>query len=185
MSQGARSLPLPFFFPNPLTPTPRLLPSSPLSLSLSLSLSLLSYGPFGYVEAFDPAFTPNTSDSGLRYSFRGQPAAACFNAERLASAFVVGGLIDRETGLSATEAFGDALADAYEGTIAAKLGLPAYDRDLSVGFMSLLARARSDWTNGWRALGGVRAGEALFFLWLLPRRISRSGMPFRDTTPSM
>ena len=149
---GGRSLPLPVFFPNPLTPTPRLLPSS-------LYLSLLSYGPFGYVEAFDPAFTPNTSDSGLRYSFRGQPAAACFNAERLASAFVVGGLIDRETGLSATEAFGDALADAYEGTIAAKLGLPAYDRDLSVGFMSLLARARSDWTNGWRALGGVRAGD--------------------------
>jgi len=111
------------------------------------------------VEAFDPAFTPNTSDSGGRYSFRGQPAAACFNAERLASAFVVGGLVDRETGLTATEAFGDALADAYEGVIAAKLGLPAYDRDLSVGWMGLLARARADWTNAWWALAGVRAGD--------------------------
>jgi len=132
---------------------------TPLHLSINLP-SPSSYGPFGYVEAFDPAFTPNTSDSGLRYSFRGQPAAACFNAERLASAFVVAGLIDRETGLTATEAFGDALADAYEGVIASKVGLPVYDRDLSVGFMSLLARAKVDWTNAWRSLSGVRAGDA-------------------------
>jgi len=112
------------------------------------------------MEAFDPAFTPNTSDEGGRYSFRGQPAAACFNAERLAAAFAVAGLVDKETALTATERFGDALADAYEGVIAAKLGLTAYDRDLSVGFMSLLAAAKADWTNGWRALSEVRAGDA-------------------------
>ena len=70
------------------------------------------------------------------------------------------GLVDRETGLTATETFGEALADAYEGVVAAKLGLPAYNRDLSVAWMGLLARAKADWTNAWRALSEVRAGDA-------------------------
>ena len=34
-------------------------------------------------------------------------------------------------------------------------GLPSYDKPLAVAWLSLLSRAKADWTNGWRALSSV------------------------------
>jgi uncharacterized protein YdiU (UPF0061 family) len=47
----------------------------------------VDYGPFGFLDAFDPMFTPNTTDfREYRYAFQKQPAVALWNLERFAQA---------------------------------------------------------------------------------------------------
>jgi uncharacterized protein YdiU (UPF0061 family) len=48
----------------------------------------IDYGPYGWVDNFDPGWTPNTTDAaGRRYCFGRQPEIARWNLERLADAF--------------------------------------------------------------------------------------------------
>jgi uncharacterized protein YdiU (UPF0061 family) len=47
----------------------------------------LDYGPYGWLESFDPDWTPNTTDAGRRrYRFGQQPAVVGWNLARLAEA---------------------------------------------------------------------------------------------------
>lgn len=47
----------------------------------------IDYGPYGWIDNFDPAWTPNTTDAkGRRYCFGRQPDIARWNLERLADA---------------------------------------------------------------------------------------------------
>jgi uncharacterized protein YdiU (UPF0061 family) len=47
----------------------------------------LDYGPYGWLESFDPDWTPNTTDAGRRrYRFGQQPAVVGWNLTRLAEA---------------------------------------------------------------------------------------------------
>jgi uncharacterized protein YdiU (UPF0061 family) len=43
----------------------------------------LDYGPFGFMEYFDPSFVPNTSDDQGRYAFRNQKAVCLWNVQKL------------------------------------------------------------------------------------------------------
>jgi len=47
-----------------------------------LGLSL-DFGPFAFIDNFDPAFTPNHDDHMLRYSYRNQPSIIWWNLVRL------------------------------------------------------------------------------------------------------
>ena len=49
--------------------------------------------PYGFLERFDPDFTPNTTDlSGRRYTYRNQTMIGHWNSAQLANAFITGGL---------------------------------------------------------------------------------------------
>jgi uncharacterized protein YdiU (UPF0061 family) len=49
----------------------------------------IDYGPYGWVDNFDPGWTPNTTDaSSRRYCFARQPEIARWNLERLADALL-------------------------------------------------------------------------------------------------
>ncbi|KAL2180013.1 uncharacterized protein P884DRAFT_193319 [Thermothelomyces heterothallicus CBS 202.75] len=50
-----------------------------------LGLSM-DYGPFAFMDAFDPAYTPNHDDYMLRYSYRNQPTVIWWNLVRLGEA---------------------------------------------------------------------------------------------------
>jgi uncharacterized protein YdiU (UPF0061 family) len=43
----------------------------------------IDYGPFGFVEEYDPKFVPNTSDDDGRYSYEQQPDVGKFNLNKL------------------------------------------------------------------------------------------------------
>ena len=45
------------------------------------------------MEQYDPAWCPNESDSGLRYTFQKQPDVSAWNCDRLADSFssLIGG----------------------------------------------------------------------------------------------
>ena len=65
------------------------------SFALSMSHSYLSR-PFGFLEAFDPGYTPNTTDEmGRRYTFQQQPTIGQSNLAQLAQAFLIGELVDQ------------------------------------------------------------------------------------------
>ena len=51
--------------------------------------------PYGFLEVFDPDYTPNTTDEGgRRYTFKEQPDIGQWNLANLANAMLIGGLMD-------------------------------------------------------------------------------------------
>ncbi|KAJ6262156.1 hypothetical protein Dda_2961 [Drechslerella dactyloides] len=64
-----------------------------------LGLSL-DFGPFSFMDNFDPSFTPNHDDESLRYSYRNQPTIIWWNmvrlGEALAELFGMGSRVDEE-----------------------------------------------------------------------------------------
>ncbi|KAF3941196.1 hypothetical protein ABW19_dt0202455 [Dactylella cylindrospora] len=64
-----------------------------------LGLSL-DFGPFSFMDNFDPSFTPNHDDESLRYSYRNQPTIIWWNMVRLGEAiaelFGMGSRVDEE-----------------------------------------------------------------------------------------
>ncbi|KAI4175538.1 MAG: hypothetical protein LQ346_008059 [Caloplaca aetnensis] len=51
-----------------------------------LGLSL-DFGPFAFLDNFDPSYTPNHDDHALRYSYRNQPSVIWWNLVRLGESF--------------------------------------------------------------------------------------------------
>jgi uncharacterized protein YdiU (UPF0061 family) len=55
--------------------------------NMSIHGDTIDYGPYGWLEGFDPDWTPNTTDAGRgRYRYGNQPAVALWNLQQLASA---------------------------------------------------------------------------------------------------
>jgi hypothetical protein len=66
--------------------------------NMSILGETIDYGPFGFIERFDPNFTPNTTDfAGRRYAFRNQPQVVQWNLMALATSLVTVGLIEKVT----------------------------------------------------------------------------------------
>ena len=54
----------------------------------------IDYGPFGFLNGYDPQYTPNTTDMpGRRYCFQQQPDIGLWNIVQLANALVTIGLV--------------------------------------------------------------------------------------------
>lgn len=121
----------------------------------------IDYGPYGWLEDFDPAWTPNTTDAqGRRYCFARQPAIARWNLERLAEALAA---------LAPAAAFQTAIEDGlaqynatyaqeFARTLAAKLGFASWrddDAALVEQAFDLLQAAELDMTLFFRRLADV------------------------------
>src|SRR5687768_14658870 len=89
----------------------------------------IDYGPYGWLEGYDPQWTPNTTDAqGRRYCYGRQPHIAQWNLVRLANAIypLTADKAPLEQGLAV---FGDEFNDATTRTITGKLGLSAFDQE--------------------------------------------------------
>ncbi|MBF6024652.1 protein adenylyltransferase SelO [Lysobacter niastensis] len=118
----------------------------------------IDYGPYGWIDNFDPGWTPNTTDRHQRrYRFGQQPQVAYWNLGRLAGALslVFDGVEDLQEGLRRYVA---AYTAADRDQIARKLGLDEC-RDEDVGLMQalqdLMVDAEIDMTLFFRALADV------------------------------
>ncbi|MFT4623147.1 MAG: hypothetical protein ACI8PZ_001803 [Myxococcota bacterium] len=128
--------------------------------NLSVLGLTIDYGPYGWLDAYDPAFTPNTTDlPARRYRYAAQPQVALWNLERFASALTVLGL-PREGLVNALQAYVDTFRDGYARMMADKLGIsdPAEVGDLTEDLLGLLGAAETDWTLFFRALATVEPG---------------------------
>jgi len=112
----------------------------------------LDYGPFGFLDAFDPGFICNHSDTGGRYAFDQQPDIAAWNLTRLAQALVP--LMSVETASQAISEYPSVFSRAYLARMSAKFGLVsgADGVSLILDGLQLLAQQRIDYTIFMRRL---------------------------------
>ena len=85
----------------------------------------IDYGPYGWIDNFDPDWTPNTTDAhGRRYRFGWQPKIAYWNLTRLAHALAP--LFEDPAPLrDGLQRYTEVFVDADRGNIARKFGLAA------------------------------------------------------------
>jgi uncharacterized protein YdiU (UPF0061 family) len=121
----------------------------------------IDYGPYGWLEDFDPGWTPNTTDAGgRRYRFGAQPDVALWNLVRLANALLP--LTDDPVPLEqALQGYADAFATGHRAMLAAKLGLTGFaqrgllEDALIEDLPAALASAEIDMTIFFRALADL------------------------------
>ena len=127
--------------------------------NMSLLGLTIDYGPYGWLEDFDPTWTPNTTDAEMRrYAWGNQPGIGLWNVERLGAA-----LLPLLGGDEAAVAEGLAIYRATfeaEATsrFAAKLGLAspaADDGALLQALFDWLAAGEIDMTIFFRGLSSV------------------------------
>ncbi|MEY4711103.1 MAG: hypothetical protein RIS88_553 [Pseudomonadota bacterium] len=120
----------------------------------------LDYGPFQFMDGFDPGHICNHSDSGGRYAYHRQPNIAYWNLHALAQALLplIG---DQELAIAALRSYPRVFPQALQARMQAKLGLTLTledDRSLIDDLLKLLAAGRVDYPLFWRRLSDHVAG---------------------------
>ncbi|HSH88988.1 MAG TPA: YdiU family protein [Ramlibacter sp.] len=120
----------------------------------------IDYGPFQFLDAFDPGHICNHSDEQGRYAYNKQPNVAYWNLFCLGQALLplIG---DQELALAALESYKTVFPREMEARMRAKLGLAdgrEGDRQLVESTLGLLARDKVDFTIFWRRLSLHVAG---------------------------
>lgn len=116
----------------------------------------IDYGPYGWLENYDPNWTPNTTDAqGKRYAFGNQPQVALWNLAQLANAIHL--LIGEVEGLE--RALGEYSAGyglQWHQMMCAKLGWTEFeaqgDPELIVELLAILELVETDMTIFFRQL---------------------------------
>jgi uncharacterized protein YdiU (UPF0061 family) len=127
--------------------------------NLSILGLTIDYGPYGWLEDFDPGWTPNTTDAGgKRYRYGHQPQIGLWNLARLGNALM--SLFQGPEPLQeALDIYGARFTDGWQTALASKLGLAEADRqvsvDLSDRLLELLPRTETDMTIFFRTLGDL------------------------------
>ena len=120
----------------------------------------IDYGPYGWVDDFNPGWTPNTTDAEQRrYRYGNQPGIGLWNVERLGVALLP--LLDDEEPLvvAGLQEYERAFAEALMSRFAAKLGVSSLgeegDIELVNGCFKWLATEETDMTIFFRGLSRV------------------------------
>ena len=87
----------------------------------------IDYGPYGWLEDYDPTWTPNTTDAqGRRYCYGQQPQIAYWNLAQLANA--IAPCIDDSTSLEeGLKLYVETMRSEWQNSMARKLGLSSWD----------------------------------------------------------
>ena len=130
----------------------------------------LDYGPFGFMEAFDPRHICNHSDNGGRYSYAMQPQIGHWNCYALGQALLplIGDVDQVHDVLSGYKA---AFTDKMDALLHAKLGLRRVmeeDAALIERMFVILQESHADFTLFFRELGKLEIDDIA------------SGEPVRD-----
>lgn len=127
--------------------------------NMSIHGITIDYGPYGWLEGYDPDWTPNTTDSQHhRYAFGKQSNIALWNLYQLANALfpLIGETAPLETILNA---FGPAYESDYFDMMKSKLGLRGHIKDDEILISELekaLQLSETDMTLFFRELAFVK-----------------------------
>ncbi|MEY3014792.1 MAG: hypothetical protein RIT45_3527 [Pseudomonadota bacterium] len=134
--------------------------------NISLLGLTIDYGPYGWLDTWDPDWTPNTTDAhGRRYRFGAQPEVVLWNLVQLANALYPAApdVPALEAALARYEAV---LSPGLERMFRQRLGLPGPDEPgsaeeedaaLVLGLGELMSAAETDPTLLYRALATLPA----------------------------
>lgn len=120
----------------------------------------IDYGPYGFLDEYDPNYTPNTTDMpGRRYKFEMQSTVAHWNMLMFAKAMVP--LCGSEEMQRVVQSFPDVYDGEHSALMAKKLGLSNLDtkerKEILSEFQETMAESKADHTNTWRALSSLSA----------------------------
>lgn len=124
--------------------------------NMSITGLTIDYGPYGWVENFDPNWTPNTTDSqGRRYCFKNQPHIGQWNLLQLANAIYP--LINDTLPLQeALNLYTSSFQEKWNVMMTGKLGLktfqPQIDDTLIHELLGILQSVETDMTIFFRNL---------------------------------
>lgn len=124
----------------------------------------IDYGPYGWLEDYNPGWTPNTTDAaGRRYCFGNQPKIALWNLTQLASSIfsLIG---DVEPLKQALALYSEHFAAGWNQMMAEKLGLAAFqaqtDEKLITELLQVLQLTETDMTIFYRQLAEFAIEQA-------------------------
>jgi len=124
----------------------------------------IDYGPYGWLEGYDPQWTPNTTDlPGRRYCYGNQPNIGQWNLVRLANALVP---LIKDTAVlqEGIKGYAETFEQSSARMLADKLGLEHLgiegDEDLVGGLFEVLGQTETDMTLFFRGLADVPLAEA-------------------------
>jgi uncharacterized protein YdiU (UPF0061 family) len=131
----------------------------------------LDYGPFGFMDGYDPDFICNHSDSDGRYSVINQPGIAHWNLRALAVA--LSRIVPSQELIERLDGFEHLFSARYRALMRQKLGLAREEEgdDRLIGeLLAAMAKGRADYTltfrelpradAAWLARFGAARGEA-------------------------
>jgi uncharacterized protein YdiU (UPF0061 family) len=133
--------------------------------NMSIIGDSFDFGPYGFLDDYEPGFICNHSDYTGRYAFDKQPGVVLWNLNALAHA--LSAFVSTEKLRDCLEEFQPLLIDEYAALMRAKLGLQQTregDQKLCADLLQLLADASADYTLFFRALSryrGERPAQAL------------------------
>jgi uncharacterized protein YdiU (UPF0061 family) len=116
----------------------------------------IDYGPYGWLEDYDPTWTPNTTDAGgRRYCFGNQPQIAHWNLVQLANTIYP--LIEQAEPLQqALNVYTQRFQQGWQTMMAQKLGLNTFEPDtdnaLFTELLAILPLVETDMTIFFRRL---------------------------------
>ncbi len=147
----------------------------------------IDYGPYGWLEEYDPGWTPNTTDrQHKRYRYGAQSQVVLWNLYQLANALYP--LIEDAEPLEAVlKTYQDSYGNAYIEIMTSKIGLFSKDKndpELIANLEQLLHRSAIDMTIFFRTLAVLPQGDMEATIALLkeasyqPEKIV--GVPLQD-----
>jgi uncharacterized protein YdiU (UPF0061 family) len=132
--------------------------------NMSILGQTLDYGPFGFMEAFNPQHICNHTDQQGRYSYAMQPRIGNWNCYALGQALLplIGEPDDVHVAL---QVYSAAYTEKMDALLHAKLGLQARqveDKALFDGMFSIMQTSHVDFTLFFRRLGNLRIDDPAF-----------------------
>ncbi|WP_231492096.1 YdiU family protein [Microbulbifer sp. HZ11] len=125
--------------------------------NMSIIGDTFDFGPYGFLDDYEPGFICNHSDHTGRYAFDAQPGVVLWNLNALAHAF--SSLLDTETLKDCLGQYQPLLIDFYAARMRQKLGLAIEDegdQQLCADLLQILDAGKVDYTLFFRALSRYR-----------------------------
>ena len=121
--------------------------------NMSILGDTIDYGPFGFLDSYNPDFICNHSDTNGRYSFKNQPSVGLWNLNALATSLT--SLLDSDKLIGALKQYEPEFLKQYRTIMASKIGLEEYQSEDELLINQLLELMRTnnvDYTIFFRSL---------------------------------
>ena len=125
----------------------------------------IDYGPFGFMEDYDPNFIPNKTDKQGRYRFSNQPNICKWNLEKLF--YSIGRAVPNVESelLKILNKFCERYKTLYLIKLRLKLGIMQteenIDQDLIDNLLETMAKTKADYTNVFRILSEISLNKPI------------------------
>ncbi len=121
--------------------------------NMSIIGETLDYGPYGFLDDYEPEFICNHTDQTGRYAFDQQPSIGLWNLSALAHA--LSSLISKSITREILQQYEPILIDTYASMMRKKLGFSTERKDdhkLCAGLLNLMAQDKVDYTLLFRTM---------------------------------